>query len=207
MIWTGYNDLYITNGVFRDVIDQDMTNEILQQIMAGGKRPTDKEYLKYTQMLPQQKLQNYFYRNKGDRTFEDASETWTQQEASFSNGAVYADLDSDGDLDLVTNNIQDMASILKNNSREMELGNYLGIRFEEPDQNPFGVGTKAKLHTKDSMVQVRQLTNTRGFLSSVSNRLHFGLGQTETVPSLLITWPDGKQQELNEVSTNQLLEV
>lgn len=203
----GYNDIYITNGVFRDVIDQDMTNEILQQIRAGGKRPTDREYLRYTQMLPQQKLQNYFYRNQGDRTFEDASETWAQQDASFSNGAVYADLDNDGDLDLVTNNIQDKASILKNNSREMELGNYLEIRFKGPNQNPFGVGAKAKLHTKHGMVQVRQLTNTRGFLSSVSNRLHFGLGQTETLPSLLITWPDGKQQELNEVATNQLLEV
>jgi len=194
----GYNDLYVTNGVFRDVIDQDMTNEILQQIRAGGKRPTDKQYLKYTQMLPQQKLQNYFFRNQGDITFEDTSETWAQQDASFSNGAVYADLDNDGDLDLVTNNIQDNASILKNNSREMELGNYLGIRFKGPYQNSFGVGVKVELNTANGMVQIRQLTNTRGFLSSVSNRLHFGLGKEETVPSIVITWPDGKKQEMTD---------
>ncbi|MCM4157039.1 VCBS repeat-containing protein [Gramella sp. AN32] len=203
----GYNDIYITNGVFRDVIDQDMTNEILRQIRAKGKRPTDSEFLKYTQMLPQQKLQNYFYRNQGDRTFEDTSDKWADQEVSFSNGAVYADLDNDGDLDLVTNNIQEKASILKNNSREMELGNYLEIQFKGPDKNPFGVGTNARLMSKEGMVQIRQLTNSRGFLSSVSNRLHFGLGQMETIHSLLILWPDGKQQKLVDVSTNQLVEV
>ncbi|MEM8968645.1 MAG: VCBS repeat-containing protein, partial [Bacteroidota bacterium] len=101
----GYNDVYVTNGVYRDVIDRDKNNEILQILRTNQRKPTDEDFLKFSKMLPQQKLNNYFFRNNGNLTFSDASYEWTDSLLTFSNGAVYADLDNDGDLDVVVNNI------------------------------------------------------------------------------------------------------
>lgn len=203
----GYNDIYVTNGVFRDVIDRDANNSILQTLRENQRKPTDADFLTFAQMLPQQKLTNYFFRNKGDLTFEDISDVWTDSVPSFSNGAVYADLDNDGDLDLVVNNINEPASLLKNSAVERQAGNFLQITFDGPTQNSLGVGATVNLFFEDGSVQTRQLINTRGFLSSVSHRLHFGLGRLGSVPELEVIWPDGKTQRLREVVANQLLRL
>lgn len=200
----GYNDIYITNGVFRDVIDRDANNEILRTLRENQRKPTDADFLAFAQMLPQQKLTNYLFRNRGDLTFEDVSQTWTEAAPTFSNGAVYADLDNDGDLDLVVNNINEAAGILKNEAVEQQRGHFLQVQFSGSDQNRQGVGTIVKLSFGEEIL-TRRLIHTRGFLSSVSSRLHFGLGSRNNVPQLEVIWPDGKTQKLENIAADQLL--
>ena len=202
----GFNDIFVTNGVYRDVIDQDKNKEILEILKKNGRKPTAEDFLKFAQMLPQQKLNNYFFRNKHDGTFEDVSSSWSDTPATFSNGAVYADLDNDGDLDVVINNINDEATLLENTKMNPRRRNYfLKINLDGPDTNLFGVGATVKLHLENDSVQVRQLINTKGFLSSVSNTVHFGMGKNLRAKKVEIIWPDGKVQELEDVYANQWL--
>ncbi|WP_298368278.1 VCBS repeat-containing protein [uncultured Lutibacter sp.] len=198
----GLNDMFVTNGVFRDVIDRDKNNEIVGLLRKNNRKPTDEDFLKYAKMLPQQKLTNYFYKNKGDLTFEDTSEKWINSKPTFSNGAAYADLDNDGDLDIVVNNINDKASVLKNNAIELDNGNFLKIAFKGPEKNKNGIGTIVKVHLKNGSQMIRQLFNTRGFLSSMSNKLHFGLSKNDTIKNVEIIWQDGHKELLSNISLN-----
>ncbi|WP_250629625.1 VCBS repeat-containing protein [Aureibaculum algae] len=200
----GFNDVYVTNGVFRDVIDRDKNNEILAILRSRrGQKTTKEDFAKFAQMLPQQKLTNYIFHNKGDYTFEDVSDTWVNSQETFSNGAAYADLDNDGDLDFVVNNINDVVNILKNNSIERSSGQFLQVSFKGPDKNINGVGAKVNLVMNDGSILTRQLINTRGFLSSVSNVLHFGINKDKSINSMEVIWPDGKSEKLSSISTNQ----
>lgn len=200
----GYSDVYVTNGVFRDVIDRDKNNEILEILRSREKTKTSKEdFVNFAQMLPQQKLRNYIFQNNGDYTFEDVSETWVNSKETFSNGATYADLDNDGDLDFIVNNINDPANLLKNNSIERSKGQYLQVSFKGPDQNINGVGAKVNLTLEDGSILTRRLINTRGFLSSVSNLLHFGIKNGSSIASMEVIWPDGKSEMLSDISPNQ----
>lgn len=202
----GLNDIFVTNGVFRDVMDRDKLAETLEILRANQRKPTDEDFLKYAQMLPQQKLRNYFFRNKGDMTFEDVSGQWTDNAPSFSNGALYADLDNDGDLDVIVNNINDKVTLLRNNKMNPYERNYwLKVNFDGPLTNPYGVGTKVKLYFDNGSMQVRQLVNTRGFLSSMPNSVHFGMGDQLSAKRMEVIWPDGKVQVLEDVKANQWL--
>ncbi|WP_445738453.1 FG-GAP repeat domain-containing protein [Mariniflexile sp.] len=115
----GYNDLYVTNGIYRDVVDRDTNNEIDKYINLNKDHLTEKDFYNFTQKLPQQKLTNYFFKNKGNSQFENTTTDWANEKPTFSNGAVYVDLDNDGDLDIVTNNLDENATILRNNAREI----------------------------------------------------------------------------------------
>ncbi|SDM29683.1 VCBS repeat-containing protein [Kriegella aquimaris] len=203
----GLNDIFVTNGVYRDVIDRDKNNEILEILKANQRKPTKEDFLKFAQMLPQQKLNNYFFKNKGDKTFEDTSTKWSDSVPTFSNGAVYADLDNDGDLDVVVNNINDHATVLKNTASDIGLGDYLKLQFSGPQKNRAGLGVTANIYLEDGSLLTRQLINTRGFLSAVSNTLSFGIGKDVSVKKMEILWPDGKQEEFINVPSNQLLTV
>lgn len=203
----GYNDIYVTNGVFRDVIDRDANNQILQKLRDNNRRPTDADFLAFTKMLPQQKLANYIFRNRGDLSFENMSASWTDSIPTFSNGALYADLDNDGDLELVINNINEPATILKNRAADQKKGNYLSVQLEGSAQNPSGVGAIVSIQLSNGQKLSRQLINTRGFLSAVGNRLYFGLGDEAKIDLLEVQWPDGRVQELQEVKLNQLLHI
>jgi hypothetical protein len=203
----GYNDIFVTNGVFRDVIDRDKNNEILQILRENGRKPTAEDFLKFTKMLPQQKLKNYFFKNNGDLTFENTTETWSEPKPTFSNGAIYADLDNDGDLDVVVNNINDEATVLQNMAVDNNLNNYLKIDFIGADKNIFGIGAIANLYFNDGSMQTKQAINTRGFLSSVPNTLCFGLKNQASVEKIEVIWPDGKVEEIKDVKANQFLHV
>jgi len=202
----GLNDVYITNGVYRDVMDRDKVNETLQILRANGRKPTKEDFLEFAKMLPQQKLNNYFYKNNGDLTFEDTSDKWIDTTPTFSNGAIYADLDNDGDLEIVVNNINDKASILKNNTLENKRSYFLKIDLQnDDDTNIFGVGAVVNLYFEDGKMQSKQVINTRGFLSAVPYTLHFGLGKHLKIDTLEIIWPDDKVQILKNVDANQSL--
>ncbi|CAM4249296.1 VCBS repeat-containing protein [Zobellia nedashkovskayae] len=203
----GFNDVYVTNGVYRDVIDRDKNNEILEILRENKRKPTAEDFLKFAQMLPQQKLKNFFYKNNGDLTFEDMSDSWVDSEPSFSNGAAYADFDNDGDLDIVVNNINDKATFLENKAIDNQRKYYLELDLIAAGKNTFGVGATVNLYFDDGTKQTRQVTPTRGFLSSVPNSLYFGLGKHLSVKRMEIIWPDGKIQELEDVDANQSLQL
>ena len=203
----GFNDVYVTNGIYRDVVDRDINNQINEHINKNKKNLKEEDFYKFTQMLPQQKLTNYFFRNNGDLTFNNTTEGWSNTKKTFSNGAVYADLDNDGDLDLVVNNLDENATVLRNNAREISNNNFIQFDFNGPKTNRKGIGVTVKLFHEDGQVQIRELVNSRGYLSSVSHKLHFGVGEATTIPKVEITWVDGNTQILNNAKVNQLFSI
>ncbi len=203
----GYNDIYVTNGIYRDVVDRDVNNQINAHISKNKKNLKEEDFYKFTQMLPQQKLTNYFFKNKGDLSFNNTTKEWSNTKKTFSNGAVYADLDNDGDLDLVINNLDENATILRNNAREISGNNFIQFNFNGPKTNNKGIGVTVKLFHENGQVQLRELINSRGYLSSVSHKLHFGVGKETTIPKVEIRWVDGSIQVLRNVNVNQLLVI
>ncbi|MBJ6367251.1 VCBS repeat-containing protein [Snuella sedimenti] len=203
----GYNDLYVTNGMYRNVQDRDVNAQIDKYIEANKEDLEEADFFRFSQKLPQEKLKNYLFKNEGDLTFSNKTEAWSDIKETFSNGAVYVDLDNDGDLDLVTSNLDEPATILKNNSRELNKGNYLQISFKGQKSNPFGVGTKVKLLTNSDVTLFRELINSRGYLSALPNQLHFGLGKDKTIKKIEVTWSNGNVQILKNVEANQSLKI
>ncbi len=198
----GNRDMIITNGYPKDVTDHDFMAYRQRAYTLASKQDI-------LAQIPVVKIHNYAFMNNGDLTFSDVSEKWGLTEASFSNGAAYADLDNDGDMDLVVNNINDEAMIYKNMSRETNRtsSNYLQIKFEGSKQNINGLGAFVELHYEKGKQQVWENTPYRGYLSSDQDVAHFGLGKNNTVDSVIIKWPNGKMQILQNVKANQLLKV
>ena len=192
----GWKDIFISNGTRREINNRDFFLEIEKKGI-----PKDST-LQKTLQIPSEKIDNYALRNQGDLTFKRMNQAWGIEHKGFSNGSVYVDLDNDGDLEIVTNNIDDVATIFENTSSENS--NYIAITFDGPDKNQNGLGTKVMLH-HDGKTQYQELTLTRGFQSSVAPQMHFGLGKAMTVDSIQVIWPDQKQQVLKQVAANQLL--
>ncbi|EZH74621.1 RNA-binding protein [Aquimarina atlantica] len=203
----GFNDIYVTNGIYRDVVDRDMNIEINNTINDKRNTLKEKDFYQFTQKLPQQKLTNYLFKNKGNLQFDNITKDWSDEKPTFSNGAVYVDLDNDGDLDIVTNNLDENATILRNNARKINTNNFLQFTFKGPKENIFGVGTTVKIYQNDGEILTRQLINSRGYLSSMSNTLHFGLGKHTSVPKIEIIWSDGNKQYFTNTKANQLLRI
>ena len=197
----GNRDLLITNGFPRDITDRDF----------GDFRIAVNRYLEPSKILdsiPSIKIPNYAYRNMGDSTFEDASQLWGLNIPSFSNGAAFADLDKDGDLDYVVNNINDEAFIFENTLTNIsENSNYLNINLKGTPQNLMGLGAKLVIRLQGDKFQYYEHQLTRGYMSSMDQVIHFGLGTNKIVESVEILWPDGKYEKINEVKTNQSISL
>lgn len=196
----GWKDIYITNGIPGATNDMDYINfisngEIQKQIDQDG----NSEVLKFIEKIPSKKVVNYMYKNNGDLTFTDVTAHWTNREKSFSNGAAYADLDNDGDLDIVVNNTNGLAEILENKKLE---GSYVQVKLNGPPKNTQGVGARVILLGK--MNQCRELFVTQGYQSAVSNRLHFGLALEEEKVDLKVEWPDGKISYFENIEKDSL---
>lgn len=198
----GYRDLIVTNGFPRDVTDRDFA-----QFRAESSSLATKDYL--LDQIPTVKIKNFAFRNRGDLTFEDVTEKWGIGLPSFSNGAAYADLDLDGDLDMVVNNINDSAFVYRNNLMEIqpEKNHYLRLAFRGSEHNLNGLGAVVEIFYADSLRQLYEHSPYRGYLSSVELRGHFGLGEVKTVDRVVVVWPNGKQQTLKNVRADQLLTV
>lgn len=196
----GYKDLLITNGYPRDVTDHDFGVYRSKAYESA----TKKEII---DQIPQIKIRNYAYRNTGRLQFENVTTNWGFNEPSFSNGAVYADLDGDGDLDYVINNISEEAFIYKNQSEKLNKNNYLNIRFSGNATNLKGIGATATIYTSGGQMQTVENSPYRGYLSTVEDAVHFGLGTTKQIDSIIIKWPDGKQQLLQKVTANKTITV
>ena len=195
----GLRDILITNGYPKDVTDHDF---IAFRQQSGN--IASKQYM--LSQIPQVKIHNYAYRNKGNLTFDNATTDWGLATPSFSNGAAYADLDNDGDLDFVVNNINDEAMLYKNTLREKQKENthYLRVQLKGDTLNRNGIGAFIELYYQGHQ-QVYEQTPVRGYLSSVQADAQFGLGNCAQVDSICIKWADGYMQVLQQVKTDQLI--
>ncbi len=190
----GWKDVFVSNGTRREINNKDYF-----KALEGEKRHKD-SLLAKSLRIPSEKIDNYVFRNKGDLSFEKANPYWGISHEGFSNGSAYTDLDNDGDLEIIINNIDEEAVLFENKSAEKS--RYLVVNFQGTKKNRFGIGAKVTLKT-DTLLQYQELTLTRGFQSSVAPELHFGLGDFERVEELQVTWPDGKQQILTDLTTNR----
>jgi enediyne biosynthesis protein E4 len=194
----GQRDILITNGYPKDVTDHDY---ISYRKDKGYLMPR-KELLK---QIPEIKIANYAYKNKGKLKFENVSKSWGLDLPSYSTGASYADLDKDGDLDYVVNNINETAFVYENTSKQ-NTSNYLRLQFKGSASNKEGIGATA-IAWYNGMPHLYEHYPWRGYLSTVEFAAHFGLGPSLHVDSLLVKWGNGKQQVFKNIKTNQTLDV
>jgi hypothetical protein len=185
----GFNDLYVCNGIYRDLTNQDFlsfdANEIKEKMMATGQ----KRLSELVNKIPSIAVPNKMFRNLGNLKFEDKGVDWGFDKNSFSNGAAYADLDNDGDLDIIVNNVNEPAFVFKNNSREQNKNNFIGISLKGNDKNTFAVGSKILVY-KGNQVLSREVMPSRGFQSSVDYKQSIGIGNEGLVDSIIIIWPN-----------------
>jgi hypothetical protein len=198
----GQQDIFIATGIPRRPNDLDyikyVSNEQIQKKITKTKLVDQKAL----EMMPSGAVKNYMFRGEKNLDFSDQSGKWISSDTTFSTGAAYADLDNDGDLDLVTNNINQPAGVYRNNSQGTS--GYLKIKLNHPAPNTFGIGTKVYSYS-NGKIQTRQLFTSRGFQSSSEPVLHFGFGTSQTVDSLLVIWPDNTFQVVKDVQLNQTL--
>jgi hypothetical protein len=208
----GWKDIQITNGIAKDLTNNDFlffrnfTGEANNQ---NGEHNSAASLRKDLDAYGSIKINNYFYRNNGNLTFSNLTEKSGMAVPSVSHGAVYVDLDNDGDLDMVMNNMNQEAFIWKNELRQSvkdSVNNYITIQLNGTDLNRTGIGAKATLY-ETGKTQFLEQNTTRGYMSSVDNRLHFGLGNNRLIDSLKIVWPDGKTQLLKRLKANQLITI
>lgn len=206
----GNKDMFVANGYRRDVFDGDAQQKLTNYVRANRDKYSSpqemfsKGFSEFIDVYAPIKVKNYLFKNNGDLRFENVTDAWGFLEESFSNGAAIADLDNDGDLDLVINNIDDEAFVYKNNSSGVN--NYLRLKLEGPASNSDGIGARVTVFA-DGGIQYFENKVIRGYLSSNEPVVHFGLGKTPKVDSVRVVWPDGKINLLSNQSANQVLTV
>ena len=200
----GYNDIYVCNGINHDVTNLDFmdffANEVVQNMVVSGEKQNVDSVLSH---IPINQLPNKMYRNNGNLQFTDIAESWGMNQPSTSNGAAYADLDDDGDLDLVVNNENQPAFVYRNNSRELNGNSYISIILKGTEKNTFAIGSKIKVY-KDNQVFYRELFPSRGFQSSVDYKVVIGLGKLQEVDSMIVVWPNRGFTKYEKPALNQL---
>lgn len=204
-----WKDIYITNGLKRDMTDWDYKVFVLDSVINTMNRGKAVDLNTWLKSMPEVPVKNYFYRNNGTLQFEKVTDSWTDAPPSFSNGAAYADLDNDGDLDLVVNNIDAPAFILKNNARENAAANhYLRFRFLKNNNSSEEVyGVVVKLTNAAGQIQLQHYDPQRGFLSSSEHALHFGTGKETIISKVEIIFPSSKKITLQNVQADQVLTI
>ncbi len=201
----GWKDLFITNGIYRRANDLDYIG-----FLTGGNRyfPTkdnsslsDKELYENMPLYPNV---NYIFKNNHNLTFTNKAKEWGFESRSYSNGSSYADLDNDGDLDFIVNNINDKAFIFRNNAESQTENHFLSFILRGSGLNKRAVGARIILYDKEEK-QVAEQFSTRGFLSATTDVIHFGTGSSDIIDSITVRWPDQKEQTLKEVPVNKII--
>ncbi len=197
----GNKDLAITNGIQRDIRNNDFIDYVQSKQKQGVNDFNTQELIN---RIPSKPIKNFIFKNKGDLTFENVTDSWGAGQPGFSNGMAYADLDNDGDLDLVMNNVSAPASIYENQINGSS--NYLRVKLEGNKGNELALNSQVTIEI-DGEKQTQELTLTRGYFSSVENILHFGLGDKSKIDKLTIDWASGQQSIFSDVDANQVLTV
>lgn len=190
----GYKDLYVANGYKRDVSNLDVINNFSRTMM---------DKVSAIKLVPTTRLQNYVFHNNGDLTFSKTTDQWGFSQVINTNGAAFADLDRDGDLDLVLNNLDSVAYIYRSNAVENHVGNFFRVKLNGKAQNTEGIGARIDVWGNGKH-QVREAYRSRGYLSSVEPIPHFGVGQATVIDSVRVIWSDGAEQVVRNVAANQV---
>lgn len=200
----GLRDIFISNGIYKDLLDRDYLNYEANQKTVGNRIHNQEKNVitKLIDAMPSQPVANSAFHNLGRFNFENKNTDWGLGSPSFSNGSAYADLDNDGDLDLILNNVN-MPSTIYENRTDTLSHRSLQLRLMQHDGNSKSIGAKAIITYGDGQKSYTDNFVSRGFQSSVTSTLHFGVGNTKTIDSLLIEWPDGTTQILTDLPTNR----
>lgn len=196
----GFRDLYVANGIKRDLYNRDAYAGLMNDLKYNNQNKSTEEIMRN---LPSFKAVNYAFKNNGDLTFTKAMKEWGLNHPSQSHGAAIGDLDNDGNLDLVVNNMDEPAFVFKNSGSGM---GYLRIQCKGPEKNPQGIGVKVKIMVGDQM-QYAEMRTSRGYLSACEPVIHFGTADHKKIDLIKITWPDGKVEEIKDQKTGKLITI
>lgn len=204
----GYTDIYVSNGIIRELTNQDFidffANYTIQKMVLTGKK---EEIGSIIEKMPSHPIVNKMFHNQGNLKFEDKSQDWGLGIPSFSNGAAYGDLDNDGDLDMVVNNLNQPSFVFKNNSRQKNENHFLAVQLKGKGANHFALGSQVKLYLANGHVLTREMIPARGFQSSIDYKLIFGLGKQTTIDSLELVWPDRQVSTLYHPAVDTVLKL
>lgn len=201
----GWKDLFVTNGYFRDYTNLDFINYMNEYVAEKGRLQRE-DVMNIIKDMPSSNVVNYIFQNKQGNEFQNKGQDWGINQHSNSNGALYADLDNDGDLDLVVNNINQPAFIYRNESQKLKDNHFLQVNLTGDAGNTQGLGARLKIF-HNGQTQTLEQNPARGYLSNVSFTLHFGLGNANKADSMIVTWSSGKAQTLYNIKANQLLKL
>jgi enediyne biosynthesis protein E4 len=197
----GYKDIYVCNGIYHDLTNQDFmdffANELMQKMAVTGKKEDIETIIN---KMPSTPIPNYAFKNKQNLTFTNEAKNWGLDTPSFSNGAAYGDLDNDGDLDLIVNNVNSPAFVYQNNSEKSKDNHFIKVKLKGEDQNRFGVGSVVELFSGAEIIK-QELIPSRGFQSSMDYVMTFGIG-TKKIDSMQVIWSNGKYQTLKKITNN-----
>ncbi|MBW2936862.1 VCBS repeat-containing protein [Aureisphaera sp. CAU 1614] len=201
----GFRDIFVTNGINHDLTDLDFVdffaNEIIQDMALTGRKEAIDSIINKMPVVP---IPNYAFKNNRDLTFSNEAEAWGLGVPSMSNGAAYGDLDNDGDLDLVVNNVNMQTFLYENNSEKVSNYNHITLKFEGSQKNPFAVGTTVKMYYEGNVV-LQELIPSRGFQSSMDYPMTIGLGNTKKIDSIRVIWPDHTTSKMEQINANQVI--
>ena len=203
----GWKDIFVANGIYKDLLDRDYLDLYSNpEMMRSMIKNEENAILKIIDKIPSVRIPNYAFHNNGNLTFSNRAEDWGLGTPSHSNGAAYGDLDNDGDLDLVVNNVNMPSFIYRNQTEQKPESNFLLVRLKGAGKNTDAIGAGVTVYSGDKLVY-QELIPMRGFKSCVGTQLHFGLGAVTHIDSLVVNWPDGKRTVRYNLQVNQLLKL